>query len=54
MATLYLRDLPVPLYERLRGRITQRLAELVNERSLPPDAPKPEDIIREFRDASPR
>ncbi len=80
--TLYVRDVPEPLYNRLRararrngrslnaevldilgdvaereqfsGRITQRLAELVRESPLPPDAPKPEDIIRELRDAPPR
>ncbi len=82
MATLYVRDVPEPLYKRLRararrngrslnaevldilgdvaereqfsGRITQRLAQLARESSLPPDAPKPEDIIRELRDAPPR
>jgi plasmid stability protein len=81
MATLYVRDVPEPLYERLRararqngrslnaevleilgevtereqfsGRITQRLAELARESSLPPDAPKPEDMIRELRDPPP-
>jgi plasmid stability protein len=40
--------------EQFSGRITQRLAELAQASSLPPDAPKPEDVIRELRDAPPR
>ena len=40
--------------EQFSGRITQRLAELAHESSLPQDAPKPEDVIRELRDALPR
>ena len=77
MATLYVRDVPGKLYERLQARarrngrslnaevlelideavlreltsdeITDRLAELAAEIDLPPDAPRPEDIIREER-----
>jgi len=30
--------------------ITDRLAELAAEINLPPDAPRPEDLIREARD----
>jgi plasmid stability protein len=79
VATLYVRDLPERLYERLRSRarrngrsvnaevihlledvmererdaerITRELAALAREINLPPDAPKPEDIIRQDRDS---
>jgi plasmid stability protein len=82
VATLYIRDVPEPLYKRLRtrarrhgrslnaevlniledasererhsGRVTKRLAELAAEINWPPGAPKPEDLIRELRDAPPR
>jgi plasmid stability protein len=78
MATLYVRDFPERLYQRLRSRarrngrsvnaevihaledvidrerdaeqITRELARLAREINLPPDAPKPEDIIRRERD----
>jgi plasmid stability protein len=36
------------------AEITQRLAKLVREASLPASAPRPEDLIRELRDAGPR
>jgi plasmid stability protein len=36
--------------ERLGTTITKRLRQLAAEINLPPDAPKPEDIIREARD----
>ncbi len=36
------------------AQITQRLAEMVREAGLPPGAPKPEELIRELRDAEPR
>jgi plasmid stability protein len=32
-------------------QIAQRLAEIAAEINLPPDAPKPEDLIREDRDS---
>ena len=42
--------------QRERGRretpITDRLAQLAREINWPPDAPKPEDLIRRVRDAS--
>ena len=37
------------LRELTSDEITDRLAELAAEIDLPPDAPKPEDIIREER-----
>jgi plasmid stability protein len=79
VATLYVRDVPEPLYKRLRARarrngrslnaevleiledvaeretdaesITQRLAELAAKINWPPDAPTPEQYIREDRDS---
>jgi plasmid stability protein len=38
------------LRELTSDEITDRLAELAAEIDLPPDAPRPEDIIREDRD----
>jgi len=38
------------LRELSSEEITERLAELAAEIDLPPDAPKPEDIIRQERD----
>ena len=38
------------LHELTAEEITERLAELAAEIDLPPDAPKPEDIIRQERD----
>ena len=38
------------LRELSSEEITDRLAELAAEIDLPPDAPKPEDIIRQERD----
>jgi plasmid stability protein len=38
------------LRELSSEEITERLAELAAEIDLPPDAPRPEDIIREERD----
>jgi plasmid stability protein len=38
------------LRELTSDEITNRLAELAAEIDLPPDAPRPEDIIREDRD----
>ncbi len=37
------------LHELTSDEITDRLAELAAEIELPPDAPRPEDIIREER-----
>lgn len=37
------------LREQTSEEITERLAELAAEIDLPPDAPRPEDIIREER-----
>jgi len=79
VATLYIRDVPEPLYKRLRtraqrhgrslnaevldilgdvadherdaGRVTRRLAQLAAEINWPPDAPTPEQLIREGRDS---
>jgi plasmid stability protein len=34
-----------------RGTLTRRLAEIADRVNLPPDAPKPEDLIREDRDS---
>jgi hypothetical protein len=34
-----------------RGLMTRRLAEIAARVNLPPDAPKPEDLIREDRDS---
>ena len=34
-----------------RGEMTQRLAEIADRVRLPPDAPKPEDLIRADRDS---
>lgn len=42
------------LRERSATPITDRLRELAREIALPPDAPRPEEIIRELRDAEPR
>jgi plasmid stability protein len=36
--------------ELTSDEITERLAELAAEIDLPPDAPRPEDIIRQERD----
>ncbi len=36
---------------RERGTITRRLAEIAARVNLPPDAPRPEDLIREDRDS---
>ena len=38
------------LRELSSDEITERLAELAAEIDLPPDAPRPEDVIREERD----
>jgi plasmid stability protein len=35
---------------RERGTLTRRLAEIAERVNLPPDAPRPEDLIREDRD----
>jgi plasmid stability protein len=37
--------------ERRSGDAVRRLRELANEIALPPDAPRPEELIREARDA---
>jgi plasmid stability protein len=37
--------------DRERGALTRRLAEIAARVDLPPDAPQPEDIIRELRDS---
>jgi plasmid stability protein len=34
-----------------RGVLTRRLAEIAARVDLPPDAPRPEDLIREDRDS---
>ena len=36
---------------RQHGEITRRLAEIAARVKLPPDAPKPEDLIRADRDS---
>jgi len=36
---------------RQRGEMTRRLAEIANRVRLPPNAPKPEDLIRADRDS---
>ncbi len=36
---------------RQRGELTRRLAEIAARVHLPPDAPKPEDLIRADRDS---
>jgi hypothetical protein len=36
---------------RQRGEMTRRLAEIADRVRLPPDAPKPEDLIRVDRDS---
>jgi hypothetical protein len=36
---------------RQSGEITKRLAEIAARVNLPPDAPKPEDLIRAARDS---
>ena len=36
---------------RQRGEITRRFAEIAARINLPPDAPKPEDLIRADRDS---
>ena len=36
---------------RQRGEITRRLAEIAARINLPPDAPKPEELIRADRDS---
>ena len=36
--------------EREHGSITERLEQLARKINLPPDAPRPEDLIREDRD----
>jgi plasmid stability protein len=76
VATLYVRNVPEHVMERLRTRarengrsvnaealevldeaatdyqgIVDRLAEIAARVDLPPDAPRPEEIIREWRDA---
>ncbi len=35
-------------------RTVERLGELAREINLPSDAPRPEELIRELRDATPR
>jgi plasmid stability protein len=42
------------LRELTSDEITDRLAELAAEIDLPPDAPRPEDIIREERERAVR
>jgi plasmid stability protein len=42
------------LRELASNEITDRLAQLASEIDLPPDAPRPEDIIREERDRAVR
>ncbi len=37
--------------ERRSGTITEELRRLAREINLPPDAPKPEEIIRQDRDS---
>ncbi len=37
--------------ERQPGEITRRLAEIAARVNLPPDAPRPEDFIRQDRDS---
>lgn len=37
--------------QRERGTLTRRLAEIAARVNLPPDAPQPEDLIREDRDS---
>ncbi len=77
--TLHIRNLPEPVYDKLKrraaenhrsinaevlalldaeleeerreGEITRRLRKLAYEINLPPDAPKPEEILRELRDS---
>lgn len=39
------------LRHRQRGELTRRLAEIADRVNLPPDAPKPEDLIRADRDS---
>ena len=36
---------------RERGTLTRRLAEIADRVNLPPDAPRPEDLIRADRDS---
>ena len=36
---------------RQKGEVTRRLAEIADRVRLPPDAPKPEDLIRADRDS---
>ena len=36
---------------RQKGEMTRRLAEIADRVRLPPDAPKPEDLIRAARDS---
>jgi plasmid stability protein len=36
---------------RERGTLTRRLAEIADRVNLPPDAPRPEELIREDRDS---
>lgn len=36
---------------RQKGEMTRRLAEIAARVNLPPDAPKPEDLIRADRDS---
>lgn len=36
---------------RQKGQMTRRLAEIAARVNLPPDAPKPEDLIRADRDS---
>jgi plasmid stability protein len=81
MATLYVRNVPEPIYGSLRKRasrsgrsinseavdilaeaaaveasltpIVDRLRAIAARIDLPPDAPTPEELIRELRDAPP-
>lgn len=81
MATLYVRNVPEPIYGSLRQRasrsgrsinseaveilaeaaaveasltpIVDRLREIAARIDLPADAPTPEELIRELRDAPP-
>lgn len=41
----------IAVRDRSETPITDRLREIARQINLPPDAPRPEDIIRELRDA---
>jgi hypothetical protein len=38
-------------WHRQKGEVSRRLAEIAARVNLPPDAPKPEDLIRADRDS---